>query len=113
MRFSPGKALLYVGCGFGLEALRYARAGKGQVTGIDASVDSIAEAQRRAAAAGLDAQFSVGDALGSPAHVKSNRERSRHRSASNRAHEGRSVAEDGEDHGLHAHSGRRRKPGAS
>jgi hypothetical protein len=43
--------------------------------------------------------------MGSPANIESNRERIRHRPASNHTHEGRTVAEDGEDHGFCAYSG--------
>lgn len=48
----PGRRVLDVGCGFGLETLRLARlvAPGGAVTGIDLSADFVAEARRRAAA---------------------------------------------------------------
>jgi SAM-dependent methyltransferase len=60
----PGRRVLDVGCGFGLETLRLARlvAPGGEVTGIDLSEDFIAEARRRAAAAGLDVDLAAGDA---------------------------------------------------
>lgn len=60
----PGRRVLDVGCGFGLETLRLARlvAPGGAVTGIDLSTDFIAEARRRATAAGLDVDFVPGDA---------------------------------------------------
>ena len=46
--FAPGKSLLDVGCGFGLETLRLARlAGAGgAVAGIDKSADFVADAAR-------------------------------------------------------------------
>lgn len=60
----PGRRVLDVGCGFGLETLRLARlvAPGGAVTGIDLSADFVAEARRRAAAAGLDVDLVPGDA---------------------------------------------------
>jgi SAM-dependent methyltransferase len=60
----PGRRVLDVGCGFGLETLRLAElvAPDGKVTGVDLSVDFIAEARRRAAAAGLDVELAPGDA---------------------------------------------------
>ena len=65
---APGRTVLDVGCGFGLETLRLARAVQpgGQVSGIDLSSEFIAEAQRRAAAAGLAIQFGPGDAQSLP-----------------------------------------------
>lgn len=60
---APGKSVLDVGCGFGLETLRLAPlVAPGEVAGIDKSADFIAEATRRAAAAGLRIDFRVGDA---------------------------------------------------
>ena len=66
--FGPGKSLLDVGCGFGLETLRLARlAGPGAtVAGIDKSADFVADAARRAAAAGLAIDFRTGDAAALP-----------------------------------------------
>ena len=60
----PGCRVLDVGCGFGLETLRLARAVQpgGTVTGIDRSGEFVAEARRRAAAAGSEAVFEQGDA---------------------------------------------------
>ena len=60
----PGKAVLDVGCGFGLETLRLARAVQpgGRVSGVDKSGEFIAEAGRRAAAAGLEVELTTGDA---------------------------------------------------
>jgi SAM-dependent methyltransferase len=65
---APGRTVLDVGCGFGLETLRLARAVQpgGQVSGIDLSSEFIAEAQRRAAAADLAIQFGPGDAQSLP-----------------------------------------------
>jgi ubiquinone/menaquinone biosynthesis C-methylase UbiE len=55
----PGARVLEVGCGFGLQTLRLARrvAPDGSVAGCDLSADFLAEAQRRAQAAGLDIAF--------------------------------------------------------
>lgn len=63
-----GCSILDVGCGFGLETLRLASvvAPGGKVAGIDNSVDFIAEAQKRAAAAKLQIDFRVGDAEALP-----------------------------------------------
>jgi SAM-dependent methyltransferase len=63
-RTGPGCRVLDVGCGFGLETLRLARlvAPDGAVSGIDLSTDFIAEARRRATAAGLDVDLVPGDA---------------------------------------------------
>ena len=64
----PGRRVLDVGCGFGLETLRLARlvAPGGAVTGIDLSAEFIAEAVRRAGAAGLDVDLTQGDAQDLP-----------------------------------------------
>lgn len=64
----PGCHLLDVGCGFGLETLRLApRTGAGgSATGLDSSAAFIAEARRRAEAAGIAADFRVGDAEALP-----------------------------------------------
>jgi SAM-dependent methyltransferase len=62
---SAGRRVLDVGCGFGLETLRLARTGA-TVAGIDKSADFIADAARRAAAAGLAIDFRVGDAVALP-----------------------------------------------
>jgi SAM-dependent methyltransferase len=64
-RVAPGAAVLDVGCGFGLETLRFAAAGH-PATGLDKSADFIAEARRRAAAQGLAAAFAVADAAALP-----------------------------------------------
>lgn len=63
-----GVAVLDVGCGFGLETSRLAlRAGpRGSVCGIDKSAQFIGEANRRAAAAGLSIDYSVGSAESLP-----------------------------------------------
>jgi SAM-dependent methyltransferase len=64
---APGRSVLDVGCGFGLETLRLAAlAGPGKVAGIDKSADFIAEAKARAVAAGLAVAFEVGDAEALP-----------------------------------------------
>jgi SAM-dependent methyltransferase len=64
----PGSTVLDVGCGFGLESLRLARLvePRGRVTGIDKSEVFIAEAKRRALAAGLSIGFEAGDAESLP-----------------------------------------------
>jgi SAM-dependent methyltransferase len=64
----PGKGVLDVGCGFGLESLRLARLVQpgGGVTGIDKSADFIEEAEARAAQAKLAIKFEVGDAEALP-----------------------------------------------
>jgi len=61
---SPGQRLLDVGCGPGDAALSLARtvAPGGMVAGVDASQVMVDEANRRAIAAGVTAEFSVGDA---------------------------------------------------
>lgn len=64
----PGARVLEVGCGFGLETLRLARlvAPDGSVAGCDLSADFLAEAGRRAQAAGLDIAFTQADAEALP-----------------------------------------------
>ena len=62
---AAGRRVLDVGCGFGLETLRLARLGA-TVAGIDKSADFIADAGRRAAAAGLAVDFRTGDAAALP-----------------------------------------------
>ena len=60
---APGKSVLDVGCGFGLETLRLADLAKpGRIVGLDKSADFIVEAKARAAAAKLAIEFDVGDA---------------------------------------------------
>ena len=64
----PGRSVLDVGCGFGLETNRLAalvRPG-GHAVGLDHSPAFIAEARRRAAAAGSDATFATGNAQALP-----------------------------------------------
>lgn len=60
----PTSSVLDVGCGFGLETERLARlVASGQpVAGIDLSAHFIAEAKRRAAAAGLHIDYEIGSA---------------------------------------------------
>ena len=67
-RTMPGRAVLDVGCGFGLETLRLAEAVRpgGRVSGIDKSAEFVALAQRRAAAAGLEIDLRAGDAQALP-----------------------------------------------
>lgn len=64
----PGKAVLDVGCGFGLESVRLARLVQpgGHVVGLDHSIAFVEEARRRAAAAGIDVAFDAGDAQALP-----------------------------------------------
>lgn len=64
----PGRHILDVGCGFGLETLRLARIveSPGLVAGVDRSAEFIAEARRRAATAHLDIDFRVADAAALP-----------------------------------------------
>lgn len=64
----PGQAVLDVGCGFGLETARLARlvAPDGRAVGLDHSAAFVAEARRRAAAAGIEATFEAGDARALP-----------------------------------------------
>ena len=64
-----GARVLEVGCGFGLETLRLARlAAAGSVEGCDLSADFLAEARRRAQAAGLDIAFTQARAEQLPYH---------------------------------------------
>jgi SAM-dependent methyltransferase len=60
----PGARVLDVGCGFGLESLRLAQRVRphGAVTGVDLSAQFVAEANRRAAAASVEANFLQADA---------------------------------------------------
>ena len=60
----PGMHVLDVGCGTGDDVLALARAvgPTGRAVGVDASATMIAEARRRAAGAGLPAEFFQGDA---------------------------------------------------
>jgi SAM-dependent methyltransferase len=64
----PGKAVLDVGCGFGLESIRLAQLVQpgGRVVGLDHSVAFVEEARRRAAAAQIEVAFDAGDAQALP-----------------------------------------------
>jgi SAM-dependent methyltransferase len=64
----PGRSVLDVGCGFGLETLRLASLVQpgGRVAGIDKSGEFIAEARRRQREAGLEIDFREGDAENLP-----------------------------------------------
>jgi len=66
--FAPGRSILDVGCGFGLETLRLAAMGapRGVTAGVDKSAEFIGEARRRANAAGLTIDFRAGDATALP-----------------------------------------------
>ncbi|MES0879559.1 methyltransferase domain-containing protein [Roseibium sp. SCP14] len=65
---ASGKSVLDIGCGFGLETLRLAEiAGpEGRVNGLDKSDAFIAEARRRAEAAGHPINYQIGDATSLP-----------------------------------------------
>ncbi|MEM9635551.1 MAG: methyltransferase domain-containing protein [Pseudomonadota bacterium] len=60
----PGKSVLDVGCGFGLETLRLAGivGAEGRIVGLDKSDDFIGEARRRAEAAGCRIDYRTGAA---------------------------------------------------
>lgn len=64
LALSPGQRLLDVGCGLGDASLALAAdlGTDGQLVGIDFSEAMLAEATRRAAAAGCRARYAVGDA---------------------------------------------------
>ncbi|HJV76033.1 MAG TPA: class I SAM-dependent methyltransferase, partial [Noviherbaspirillum sp.] len=61
LNIQPGTRMLDVGCGAGQIAIPASRAGV-RVTGVDIASNSIEQAQTRAKAEGLDAQFDEGDA---------------------------------------------------
>jgi len=65
LRVGPGANVLDVGCGPGDVLIGFARTtgAAGRAVGVDASTVMIDEARRRAAAAGVVADFSVGDAM--------------------------------------------------
>ncbi len=65
---APGKRVLDVGCGFGLETARLAALVEpgGRVAGIDKSARFIEEAEKRAAAARLEIDYRSGDAEALP-----------------------------------------------
>jgi SAM-dependent methyltransferase len=60
----PGRRVLDVGCGFGLETLRLARLVQpgGAVTGVDLSADFVVEGRRRASVAGVPVELLRADA---------------------------------------------------
>lgn len=64
----PGKQVLDVGCGFGLETTRLAKlvGADGAVAGLDKSRRFIEEARKRATAAGLRIDYRSGDAQALP-----------------------------------------------
>src|SRR3954451_6604160 len=62
---APGERVLDLACGTGNAALLAAPAGA-RVTGLDAASRLVEVARARAAAAGADAEFVVGDALDLP-----------------------------------------------
>lgn len=70
LRLAPGERVLDVGCGPGTDTLPLAEivGPTGRVTGIDRDPEMVAEADRRARAAGVDAQVEhrVGDATALP-----------------------------------------------
>ncbi|HEU4885655.1 MAG TPA: methyltransferase domain-containing protein [Longimicrobium sp.] len=70
LRLTPGERVLDVGCGPGTDTLPLAAivGPTGQVTGIDRDPEMVAEADRRARAAGVDAwvEHRVGDATALP-----------------------------------------------
>jgi len=68
VRANGASSALDVGCGYGADVIALAErlAPGGRVTGIDASVAMIAEAQRRTMQSGLPVSFQVGDALALP-----------------------------------------------
>ena len=61
LRLAPGAVVLDVGCGTGRHAVELARRGVA-VTGVDLSAGMLAEAERRAAAAGVTVDWIRGDA---------------------------------------------------
>lgn len=65
---APGRRILDLGCGTGDDAIGMARqmGGSGEVVGIDLSEAMVAEARRRAGAAGLPVRFEVASALSLP-----------------------------------------------
>lgn len=62
---APGKDILDVGCGFGLETLRFAAVGPptGNIAGVDKCADFINDARHRAVASKLKIDFRVADAM--------------------------------------------------
>jgi trans-aconitate methyltransferase len=66
--YAPGSLVLEAGCGVGAQTVPLARnSPAAQIISVDVSADSLAEAQRRAAAAGLsNVQFEQADILALP-----------------------------------------------
>ena len=65
LRVGPGASVIDVGCGPGDVVIGFARVTGpgGRAVGIDVSTTMLDEARRRAAAAGVTAEFEVGDAM--------------------------------------------------
>ncbi|MCV0427836.1 MAG: methyltransferase domain-containing protein, partial [Roseibium sp.] len=65
---APGKTVLDIGCGFGLETLRLAQivGPDGNICGLDKSDAFVAEAKRRADAGNCRIQYQTGDAVNLP-----------------------------------------------
>ena len=65
LRVAPGSSVLDVGCGPGDVVIAFARSTgpRGRAVGVDASTVMVDEARRRAAEAGVAAEFVVGDAM--------------------------------------------------
>src|SRR2546428_1519989 len=68
MAVRPGDSVLDVGCGAGDEVIALARMGgdSGRAVGLDMSETMVSEGRRRAADAGVDAEFHTGDAQALP-----------------------------------------------
>jgi SAM-dependent methyltransferase len=72
-RYPPGSAVLEVGCGIGAQTVTLAQRSRGaRFTAIDVSADSISEARRRVAAAGLtNVEFRQADIFALPSETES------------------------------------------